>query len=167
MTPVETKAFVQRLLDGYYDPLVRHAPHLLPNIKNALTDTLTRAEKAEAKATNLARWCQDYSVTLLREQEEVYHLQLTIDAAEAREAKLREALVDDLRQQGWSVAVHNDYRQDGRYVTFWLLTRRNGHWIKGEGETDAQALNQCRAALADGGPGNSASSPSSTKEPKP
>lgn len=52
-----------------------------------------------------------------------------------------------LRQQGWSVAVHNDYRLDGEARTFWLLTHPLGHWIKGEGRTDAEALEQATDAL--------------------
>jgi len=54
---------------------------------------------------------------------------------------------DDLRALGWSVAVHNDYKLDGHDWTFWLFTK--GHWcIKGEGQTDAEALDEIRRALA-------------------
>jgi hypothetical protein len=53
---------------------------------------------------------------------------------------------DDLRALGWSVAVHNDYRQNGTSFTFWLLVRGNIA-LKGEGRTDIDALNQIRAAL--------------------
>jgi len=45
-----------------------------------------------------------------------------------------------LRNEGWRVAVHNDYRQDGRDWTFWLLTHPDGRWIKGEGISDGLAL---------------------------
>lgn len=54
---------------------------------------------------------------------------------------------DDLRALGWSVAVHNDYRLSEQAFTFWLFTK-DGSAIKGEGRTDAEALNQVRAALA-------------------
>lgn len=64
----------------------------------------------------------------------------------------RRAIVDDaldafdmltlLRGAGWRVAVHNDYRQHGQEWTFWLLTHPNGRWIKGEGVSDALALDQ-------------------------
>ena len=47
-----------------------------------------------------------------------------------------------LRSDGWSVAVHNDYRQDGEPHTFWLLTR-DGRAVKGEGRTDEEALGEC------------------------
>lgn len=53
---------------------------------------------------------------------------------------------DDIRAQGWAVAVHNDYRLDGVPHTFWLFTR-DGVAVKGEGRTDAEALAQVRAAI--------------------
>jgi hypothetical protein len=46
----------------------------------------------------------------------------------------------DLRDAGWAVAVHNDYRQDGQLKTFWLFTHPNGTWVKGEGLSDAEAI---------------------------
>jgi hypothetical protein len=49
----------------------------------------------------------------------------------------------DLRCDGWSVAVHNDYRQDGKDYTFWLLTKGNVA-VKGEGRNDAEALDIVR-----------------------
>ena len=59
------------------------------------------------------------------------------------------SLPDDLRAGGWTVAVHNDYRQDGKQMTFWLFTKGN-RCVKGEGLTDAEALNQVRAAVGAG-----------------
>jgi len=47
-----------------------------------------------------------------------------------------------LRQSGWTVAVHNDYKLNGRFHTFWLFTK-GGLAIKGEGESDEQALTIC------------------------
>ena len=58
------------------------------------------------------------------------------------------AVPDDLRALGWTVAVHNDYRLDGVAHTFWLFTK-GGQAVKGEGRTDAEALNQIRAAIAE------------------
>ena len=49
----------------------------------------------------------------------------------------------DLREAGWAVAIHNDYWQNGIRRTFWLFTHRNGIWIKGEGNTDMEALMEC------------------------
>jgi hypothetical protein len=42
------------------------------------------------------------------------------------------------------VAVHNDYRLNGKPHTFWLFTKGD-RAIKGEGDTDQKALDQCRA----------------------
>lgn len=50
---------------------------------------------------------------------------------------------DDLRKRDWLVAVHNDYRMDGKLMTFWLFTHKH-YCVKGEAETDAEALNSCR-----------------------
>jgi len=53
---------------------------------------------------------------------------------------------DDLRAEGWMVAVHNDYRLKGEFHTFWLMTK--GHLaVKGEGRSDAAALNQIREQI--------------------
>jgi hypothetical protein len=51
-----------------------------------------------------------------------------------------------LRSDGWLVAVHNDYRQNGRVHTFWLFTKGD-QCVKGEGLTDADALKQVIDAL--------------------
>lgn len=50
------------------------------------------------------------------------------------------SLLQRLRSDGWSVAVHNDYRLNGEAKTFWLFTHASGRWIKGEGATDDEAL---------------------------
>lgn len=51
-----------------------------------------------------------------------------------------------LRNGGWVVAVHNDYRQAGERHTFWLFTKtyKSGLIIavKGEGSTDTEAVKQ-------------------------
>jgi hypothetical protein len=49
-----------------------------------------------------------------------------------------------MRAKGWTVAVHNDYRQGGQFMTFWLFTHpTGGHFVKGEGRTDDVALAEC------------------------
>lgn len=53
---------------------------------------------------------------------------------------------DDLRSAGWAVAVHNDYRLNGVSMTFWLFTKGE-RAVKGEGKTDAEALNEVRNRL--------------------
>ena len=52
----------------------------------------------------------------------------------------------DIRAQGWMVAVHNDYRLNGELYTFWLFTK-DGRAVKGEGKSDAEALNEIREIL--------------------
>lgn len=55
--------------------------------------------------------------------------------------------LEALREAGWSVAVHNDYRLLDAPHTFWLFTHANGRWIKGEGRTDTEALAEAQSAL--------------------
>lgn len=57
---------------------------------------------------------------------------------------------DDIRALGWAVAVHNDYKLNGVKHTFWLFTKGDRN-VKGEGLTDAEALNEVRSALAECG----------------
>lgn len=45
-----------------------------------------------------------------------------------------------LRQKGWRVAVHNDYRLNDVEMTFWLMTHADGRYLKGEGKSDLEAL---------------------------
>ena len=55
---------------------------------------------------------------------------------------------DDLRAKGWVVAVHNDYRVSGIPYTFWLFTHRHSpRSIRGEGESDAEALDEVRREI--------------------
>lgn len=49
-------------------------------------------------------------------------------------------ILHSLRERGWRVAVHNDYRLNGSDMTFWLMTHGNGLYLKGEGKTDMDAL---------------------------
>ncbi len=49
----------------------------------------------------------------------------------------------ELRALGWTVAIHNDYAIDGVHHTFYLLTKGN-HFVKGEAQTDLEALAICR-----------------------
>src|SRR5688572_7292097 len=58
---------------------------------------------------------------------------------------------DDLRAAGFRVAAHNDYRQDDKPRTFWLMTLyHDGQTIAldGRGETDEIALDSIRAQWA-------------------
>lgn len=48
-------------------------------------------------------------------------------------------LLAALRDQGWAVAIHNDYRLNGVPMTFWGFSRGD-RFLKGEGATDIEAL---------------------------
>jgi hypothetical protein len=50
--------------------------------------------------------------------------------------------LERLRACGWMVAVHNDYLKGKKLFTFWLMTRADGRFLKGEGATDDIALDQ-------------------------
>lgn len=56
-------------------------------------------------------------------------------------------LLAKIRYAGWSVAVHNDYRQAGEAMTFWLFTHPDGRWAKGEARTDPDALIEAMKAI--------------------
>lgn len=51
---------------------------------------------------------------------------------------------DDLRARGWATTIHNDFKLDGVFGTYWVMTR-DGRTVVGEGATDAIALDQIRA----------------------
>ncbi len=70
---------------------------------------------------------------------------MTTAASETQ--RLLPGSADDIRALGWAVAVHTDYRLGGVPHTFWLFTKGEIA-IKGEGRTDAEALDQVRAAIA-------------------
>jgi hypothetical protein len=72
--------------------------------------------------------------------------EMTIARFERMARKLQASVPDDIRALGWSVAVHNDYRIDGQSHTFWLFTK-GGRAVKGEGRTDADALNAVRKQI--------------------
>ena len=58
---------------------------------------------------------------------------------------------DDLRYQGFKVAVHNDYILNGEEYTFWLMTKKYNNVtlaFRGEGKTDEEALNQIREQVS-------------------
>lgn len=71
----------------------------------------------------------------------------TIATQAERIAVLEQSSPDDLRAAGWTVAVHNDYRQGDLPHTFWLLTK-DGRAVKGEGLSDQMALDDIRTALS-------------------
>lgn len=56
--------------------------------------------------------------------------------------KLLEEMLEEIRADGWMVAVHNDYFHHGLgiHMTFWLFTHHAGLWAKGEAATDKEAV---------------------------
>jgi hypothetical protein len=65
-------------------------------------------------------------------------------------------LLNKIRSSGWVVAIHNDYKQNGFDMTFWLFTKPNessigrmmqGCYVKGEGDNDYEALYQVAEQL--------------------
>lgn len=55
---------------------------------------------------------------------------------------------DDLRAQGLQVSTHNDIVHNGVLGTLWIFIRSMDRKIfRGEGGSDAEALNQVRAQL--------------------
>jgi hypothetical protein len=100
----------------------------------------------------IARDCPHYACSL---EELERHLRETISGEHTlsefgefyclNEAQKPDAgsLLSGLRAAGWHIGVHNDYRLDGKWMTFWLLTHSCGKYVKGEGETDVEALRQC------------------------
>lgn len=61
------------------------------------------------------------------------------EAVAAARADFVHAL-ERIRSRRWSVAVHNDYTLGAKRMTFWLFTHPNGHFAKGEGADDLEAL---------------------------
>lgn len=60
------------------------------------------------------------------------------------------SILASLRNNGWHVAIHNDYRLgNAPWRTFWLLTHQRGVFVKGEGDSDLEALQQCWKAALD------------------
>jgi hypothetical protein len=51
-----------------------------------------------------------------------------------------DTLLADLRAQGWTVAAHYDYRQDGDLMSYWLFTHLDGRWAEGSDTTNIAAL---------------------------
>lgn len=106
-----------------------------------------RAIIGNALAAGLGEDWQDRPTVAALAQREAECARLRAERDVARRAIVDDALdafdmLTLLRGAGWRVAVHNDYRQHGQEWTFWLLTHPNGRWIKGEGVSDALALDQ-------------------------
>lgn len=69
----------------------------------------------------------------------LFRLKKVIDEEKKRIPTVDEYLFK-LREDGWTIAVHNDYRLNNVSYTFYLFTHPLGIWTKGEGLTDIEAL---------------------------
>ena len=56
-------------------------------------------------------------------------------------------LPDDIRAAGWIVGVHNDYILAGERFTLWLFTNGDNQFVRGEGRTDTDALDNVRSEI--------------------
>ena len=66
-----------------------------------------------------------------------------------RAVRWRESCADDLRTGDWRVNAHYDLDgPDGERRTHWSLSHPDGRCLHGDGRSDAEALNRCRAILA-------------------
>lgn len=110
-------------------------------------------------------WCRGYNVgwqsgydgepytsarkrlDVVRDSAAVIHLPEGVNTRISYQAASLDTILSQLRGAGWSVAVHNDYRQGGERFTFWLFTHENGRYVKGEGRSDVEALNMCLEAI--------------------
>ena len=121
---------IQKLLE------TPHAPYPL---RHEAATALEAAAKriAELEAENF----------MLKVRPSIAEVLARAEKAEADLAAARKALPYDIRAGGWSVAVHNDYRLNGEFHTFWLFTK-GGFCVKGEGTSDRAALDEVRAAIA-------------------
>jgi hypothetical protein len=131
------------------------------------------AERQQHNKCSIGVYCSEHSFIPMNEAEELRDkLEVAIDGDHRNIKEFRDALrtlleqvdardscaylsanraanAEDIRAQGWSVAVHNDYKIDGVSHTFWLFTK-NGQAIKGEGRTDADALYEVRKLISKG-----------------
>ena len=53
--------------------------------------------------------------------------------------------LDMLKERGWLIAVHSQHKRDGLPYSSWLFIHPNGRWIKGEGHSDEQAVQNAYA----------------------
>lgn len=54
-----------------------------------------------------------------------------------------ETILARMKELGWLLAIHNDYVQGGKVCAFWLFTRHDGRFVKGEGPGDIMGLEFC------------------------
>ena len=103
---------------------------------------------AVSKEAGGGRYNEHIGLGALRSREAIRAL-LTTPAGEPDDPW---PILTQLRDAGWSVAIHNDYWQNGIRYTFWLFTNKDtGRYVKGEAHTDFEALSDA-LRLADPNP---------------
>ena len=86
-------------------------------------------------------------LTMAESYRQAYHANGACGCTDGRLPNITtDTLRQALRDNGWVVAVHNDYQLDGKPFTFWLFTKKQGEGhglaVWGEGETDSEAIAQ-------------------------
>lgn len=108
-----------------------------------------RANAYPAARMHCPKECQSYPVSasatlpLLEAGKQAREKWQRVNEAKESEGGFA-AVLAELRERGYSVAVHNDYyiKDSKAWYTFWLFTHSDGHYFKGEGSTDHDALTQ-------------------------
>lgn len=104
-----------------------------------LPDALRKLIEELVSAYNVRR-NPNYAPRNFSALDDIERIDRAVDALSVALSSTEEEPLTLLRDAGWMVAVHNDYRLAGVAHTFWLFTHPDGHWAKGEGRTDAEAL---------------------------
>lgn len=76
------------------------------------------------------------------------HTTAAADSSAELKTEPDSAVLARLRDAGWMVVCHNDYWLKGERYTFWSFARGR-EYLKGEGRSDREALEECEANLPD------------------
>src|ERR1043165_9566786 len=83
---------------------------------------------------------------LERRQRIAEFLRTRVDELERQLAELSRRLPDDLIEAGWHVELRHDYRENGLWHVYYLVAKEDC-CAKGQGLTDAEALDQIRKEI--------------------
>ena len=127
---------IQDLLKRYNDLLL--SVQKTVGLQDAYIATLQQALQNIDKLCTCNSWLENKIVE---------HVEKALTTTVPKKSPLLSNPLEELRSLGWSVAVHNDYKLDGKSMTFWLFTHPDGRYIKGEGVTDFEACTQAKDQL--------------------
>lgn len=144
----EFHGFVQELLAGLSSSAANDACRGIAAAVRAAfpddagNDAAGEVERLRAEVERNKRGWEKAFDLAFKHQERANAAESLLAACNKRIAELERAHNDRtwLSENNWSVAVHNDYRQNGGKYTFWLFTHPSGRWVKGEGGTDEAAI---------------------------